>query len=116
MLADPDLRALYDALRKDPTIPFLPKRTRRTVPVPLRKLDYFDHYAILRDHKRQIEILVDRQLLPLRWDPTWSQWRRLITGTVQISADFIHTGRYRKRRGEWKLIKWDTALTQQNRT
>jgi hypothetical protein len=89
---------------------FLLKRGRRTVPVPLRKLDYFDDYAILRDHKRKIEVLIDHQLLPLRWDPTWSQWRHLITGTVQISSDFIHTGRYRKRRGEWKLIEWDSAL------
>jgi hypothetical protein len=140
MLADPDLRGLYDAVRKDPTIPvpfpysgfgallvqgerpqdgnvffadrilaFLPQRRRRTVPVPLRKLDYFDDYAILRDHNRKIEVLIDHQLLPLRWDPTWRQWRHLITATVEISADFIHTGRYRKR-GEWKLIEWDTAL------
>jgi hypothetical protein len=141
VLADPDLRALYDALRKDPTVPvpfpysgfgsllvqgerpqdgnvffanrilaFLPKRSRRTVPVPLRKLDYFDDYAILRDHKRKIEVLIDHQLLPLRWDPTWSQWRHLIPGVVHIAADFIHTGRYRQRQGEWKLIEWDTAL------
>jgi hypothetical protein len=141
VLADPDLRALYDAVRRDPAIPvpfpysgfgsllvqgerpqdgnvffanrilaFLPRRTRRTIPVPLRKLDYFDDYAILRDHKRKIEVLIDHQLLPLRWDPSWSQWRHLITGAVQISADFIHTGRYRKRRGEWKLIEWDSAL------
>ena len=111
VLADPDLRALYDALRKDPTIPvpfpysgfgsllvqgerpqdgtvffanrilaFLPQSSRRALPVPLRKLDYFDDYAILRDHKRKIEVLIDHQLLPLRWDPTWSQWRHLIIG------------------------------------
>ncbi len=141
MLADPDLRALYNELRKDPTIPvpfpysgfgsllvqgqrapdagvffanrilaFLPERRRRTVPVPLRKLDYFDDYAMLRDRHRKLEILIDHQLLPLRWDPTWSQWRHLITATVEISADFIHTGRYRLRRGEWKLIEWETAL------
>jgi hypothetical protein len=141
MLADPDLRGLYDAVRKDPTIAvpfpysgfgallvqgerpqdgniffadrilaFLPQRHRRTVPVALRKLDYFGDYAILRDHHRKIEVLIDHQLLPLRWDPTWSQWRHLITAAVEISADFIHTGRYRKRRGEWKLIEWDTAL------
>src|SRR5215831_3575136 len=89
---------------------FLPRRTRRTIPVSLRKLDYFDDYAILGDHRRKIEVLIDHQLLPLRWDPTWSQWRHLITAAVQISADFIHTGRYRKRRGEWKLIEWDSAL------
>ena len=141
MLADPELRALYDELRKNPTVPvpfpyagfgslvirgaraaengvffanrilaFLPERRSRKVPVPLRKLDYFDDYAILRDPKRKLEILIDQQLLPIRWDPTWSQWRHLITSTVEVSADFIHTGRYRKHRGEWKLVEWETAL------
>jgi hypothetical protein len=57
---------------------FLPERRHRTVPVPLRKLDYFEDYAILRDHKRKIEILIDHQLLPIRWDPSWSRWRDLI--------------------------------------
>jgi hypothetical protein len=78
--------------------------------VPLRKLDYFQDYAILRDHNRKIEVLIDHQLLPLRWDPTWSRWRNLISATVQISADFVHTGHYRKRGGEWKLIESETAL------
>jgi hypothetical protein len=141
MLADPDIRGVYDALMKDSAIPvpfpysgfgsllvqgerfqesgvffgnrilaFMPERRRRTIPVPLRKLDYFEDYAILRDHHRKLEVLIDNQLLPLRWDPTWSQWRHLITATVEISADFIHTGRYRKRSGEWKLIEWETAL------
>jgi curved DNA-binding protein CbpA len=89
---------------------FLPERRHRTVPVPLRKLDYFEDYAILRDHSRKIEVLVDHQLLPLRWDPTWSRWRQLISATVEISADFVRTGRYRKRAGEWKLIESETAL------
>ena len=89
---------------------FMPERRSRKVPVPLRKLDYFDDYAILRDRHRKLEVLIDQQLLPIRWDPTWSQWRHLITATVEISADFIHTGRYRKHRGEWKLVQWETAL------
>jgi hypothetical protein len=141
MLADPELRAMYNELRRDPTIPvpfpysgfgslllrgeraaengvffanrilaFMPERRLRKVPVPLRKLDYFDDFAILRDRNRKLEVLIDHQLLPIRWDPTWSQWRHLITATVEISADFIHTGRYRKRGGEWKLIEWETAL------
>ena len=89
---------------------FLPERRHRTVPVPLRKLDYFEDYAILRDHNRKIEVLIDHQLLPLRWDPTWSRWRHLISTTVEISADFVRTGHYRKRGGEWKLIESETAL------
>ena len=89
---------------------FLPERHRRSVPVPLRKLNYFEDYAILRDHNRKIEILIDHQLLPIRWDPSWSRWRALISATVEISADFVHTGHYCKRAGEWKLIECDTAL------
>jgi curved DNA-binding protein CbpA len=141
MLADPDIRGVYDALIKDSATPvpfpysgfgsllvqgeqsaesgvffgnrilgFMPERRHRTIPVPLRNLDYFEDCAILRDHHRKLEVLIDNQLLPLRWDPTWRQWRHLITATVKISADFIHTGRYRKRGGDWKLIEWETAL------
>ena len=29
---------------------------------------------------------------------------------MEISADFVHTGHYRKRAGEWKLIEVETAL------
>ena len=89
---------------------FMPERRIRKVPMALRKLDYFDDYAILRDRKRKLEVLIDHQLLPIRWDQTWSQWRQHITATVEISADFIRTGHYRKRGGEWKLTEWETAL------
>jgi hypothetical protein len=45
--------------------------------VPLRKLDHFEDYAVLRDDNRKIEILIDHQLLTIRWDPSWSRWRDL---------------------------------------
>ena len=146
MLADPDIRGVYDALIKDSAIPvpfpysgfgsllvqgersaesgvffanrilaFMPERRRRTVPVPLRKLDYFEDYAILRDRHRKLEVLIDHQLLPLRWDPTWSQWRHLITATVEISADFIHTGRYRKRGRRVETNRMGNRAPQPNR-
>lgn len=89
---------------------FLPERRHRVISVPLRKLDYFEDYAILRDHNRKIEILIDQQLLPIRWDPTWSGWRERISAAVEISADFVRTGHYRKRCGEWKLVEFETAL------
>jgi hypothetical protein len=92
---------------------FMPERRQRTISVPLRKLDYFEDYAILRDRNRKIEVLLDHQLLPLRWDPTWSRWRHLISATVQISAAFVRSGHYRKRGGEWKLIECETALPSQ---
>ena len=98
MLADPELRAVYNQLRRDPTIPVpfpysgfgslllrgeraaengvffanriwhsMPERRLRKVPVPLRKLDYFDDFVILRDRNRKLEVLIDHQLLPIRW-------------------------------------------------
>ena len=117
LLADPNIRAEYDALLRNCLTPvafpysgfgsllvqgersrdngvffanrilaFMPERRRRTVSVPLRKLDYFEDYAILRDRNRKIEVLLDHELLPLRWDPTWSRWRHLISATVEVAV------------------------------
>jgi hypothetical protein len=65
---------------------------------------------IVRDPHRKLEVLIDHQLLPLKWDQTWSQWRHLISGDIEISADFVRTGKYRKHDGEWRLLEWETAL------
>lgn len=141
MLADPELRSIYNTLRRNGAAPvpfpysgfgslivrgerssdtgvffvnrilaFLPELRLRKVPVPLRKLDYFDDYAVLRDPRRKLEVLIDQKLLPIRWDPTWSQWRHLIAATVEISAEFVRTGRYRKRGEEWKFVECEKAL------
>lgn len=141
LLADPQLRAVYNELMSKPDAPvpfpysgfgsllvegdraseggaffarrimaFLPERRRRKFPFPLRNLDFFSDYAIVRDRHRKLEVLIDQQLLPLKWDQTWSQWRHLITASIEISADFIRTGTYRKRDGEWQLVEWETAL------
>jgi len=91
-------------------VAFLPERRRRKLTFPLRKLDFFSDYAMLRDRNRNLEVLIDQQLLPLKWDQTWSQWRHLITSSIEISADFIRTGKYRKSKGEWRLVEWETAL------
>jgi hypothetical protein len=89
---------------------FLPELRRHTLTLPLRKLDFFGDYAVLRDRSRKLEILLDQQLLPLRWDQTWNQWRHLLNASLEIIADFVHTGKYQKRKGEWHLIEWETAL------
>jgi len=91
-------------------VAFLPERCRRKLTFPLRKLDFFSDCAMLRDRNRKLEVLIDQQLLPLKWDQTWSQWRHLITSSIEISADFIRTGKYRKSKGEWRLVEWETAL------
>ncbi|MGI8746607.1 MAG: hypothetical protein ACR2NN_29335 [Bryobacteraceae bacterium] len=139
ILAHPELRGLYDELREDPAVPvpfpysgfgtllvegepakeggvffarrilaFLPDRQKRTFTVPLRRFDFFADYAILRDRKREVPI--DQDLLDIGWDPSWNQWRNLISGDIQITAEFVRTVRYRKRAGEWHLTEWELAL------
>lgn len=139
LLADPQLRAAYNELLIKPDAPvlfpyscfgsllvegaregdtffarrilaFLPERRHRTFVFPLRKLDFFSDYAIVRDAHRKLEALVDHQLLPLKWDQTWSQWRHLISGSIEISSDFVRTGKYRKHDGDWRLEEWEVAL------
>jgi hypothetical protein len=46
----------------------------------------------------------------LKWDHTWSQWRHLISTSIEISADFVRIGKYRKRAAEGRLEKWETAF------
>lgn len=139
LLADPYLRAAYNELLIKPDAPvpfpysgfgsllvegatvgdtffarrivaFLPERRHRTFAFPLRRLDFFTDHAILRDSRKKLAVLIDHQLLPLKWDQTWSQWRRLISASIEISADFVRTGKYRKRGAEWSFEEWETAL------
>lgn len=139
LLADPYLRAAYNELLMKPDAPvplpycgfgsllvegategdmffarrilaFLPERRHRTFAFPLRRLDFFSDHAILRDSRRKLEVLIDHQLLPLKWDQTWSQWRHLISANIEISAEFVRTGKYRKRGAEWHFDEWETAL------
>jgi curved DNA-binding protein CbpA len=139
LLADPYLRAAYNELMIKPDAPvpfpysgfgsllvegategdtffarrilaFLPERRHRTFAFPLRRLDFFSDHAILRDSRRKLEVLIDHQLLPLKWDQAWSQWRHLISASIEISADFVHTGKNRKRGAEWRFEEWETAL------
>jgi curved DNA-binding protein CbpA len=139
LLADPRLRAAYNELLIKPDAPvpfpyfgfgslvvegategdtffarrivaFLPERRHRTIAFPLRGLDFFSDHAILRDSRRKLEVLIDHQLLPLKWDQTWSQWRHLISASVEISAEFVRTGKHRKRDAEWQFEEWETAL------
>jgi len=48
--------------------------------------------------------------LNLAWDPTWNQWKHLVPARVDIESTFVVTGRYVCRSGEWRLIRWWTAL------
>ena len=89
---------------------FLPERRQRRFRAPLRQVDFYADRAIYRDARRKLEVLLDQSAMPIRWDATWNQWKHLLRAKIEIQATFIEAGKYQQRRGEWCLVKWETAL------
>jgi len=141
IVAQPDLRACYDALLADPEAPvvfpyggfgsllvagepsrdeqtffargilaFSPHLRRRRFHVSLRKCDFYDDRALCRDARRKLEFWLDPAVLHTPWDRTWNQWKHLLGAKIEVEGTFVHSGKYRKRRGEWELVTWETAL------
>jgi hypothetical protein len=50
------------------------------------------------------------QLPSTLWDRTWNQWKHLLGTKIEVEGTFVRSGKYRKRRGEWELVTWETAL------
>ncbi len=99
-----------DTFFADRILAFRPERTTKTFMVPFRKIEFCVGYAVVHDSREKKEIFLDPHSLLLHWDPTWNQWRQYIGRKIQISADCIRTGRYRKTAGVWDYSDWYTAL------
>jgi hypothetical protein len=141
ILAQPDLRACYDSLLKDPSAPapfpygglgsilvagdrsrdgqtffatqilsFQPELRERRFHAPLRNFDFYDDRAIYHDARRKLEVTLDQSAMPITWDATWNRWRHLSGVKVELQGTFVQTGKYRRRNGQWNLVKWETAL------
>jgi hypothetical protein len=141
ILAQPDLRACYDSLLKDPSastlfpygglgsilvagdrsrdgqtlfatqiLSFAPEHRERRFRAPLRNFDFQNDRAIYHDLRRKLEVTLDQSAMPIVWDATWNQWRHLLGAKVELQGTFVQTGKYRHRRGEWQLVKWEIAL------
>jgi hypothetical protein len=89
---------------------FLSDRREWRFRAPLRKIEFFDDYAVYRDSRRKAEVILDSISLPLAFDSTWNQWRHLVGTKFGIAATFVKGGKYRLRSGEWHLVNWETAL------
>ena len=89
---------------------FSPELRRRRFHVPLRKCDFYDDRALCRDVRRKLEFWLDPAALHTLWDRTWNQWKHLLGTKIEVEGTFVQTGKYRKRRGEWELVTWETAL------
>jgi hypothetical protein len=91
-------------------VAFSPELRRRRLHVPLRKCDFYDDRALCRDVRRKLEFWLDPALLHTLWDRTWNQWKHLLGSKIDVEGTFVQSGRYRKRRGEWEFVNWETAL------
>jgi len=89
---------------------FLPERRQRRFRAPLRQCDFYDDRAFYRDARRRLELWIDPAVLHITWDATWNQWKHLLPTKMEVSATFVESGKYRRRRGEWELVQRETAL------
>jgi hypothetical protein len=110
LLAAGELSADRETFFARRILSFLPERRDRRFRAPLRKIEFLDGYAVYRDSRRRAEVFLDQLSLPLPWDPTWNQWRHLVSAKFGVEATFVKSGKYRLRDGEWHLVAWETAL------
>src|SRR5271157_1582440 len=89
---------------------FSPDLRRRRFHVLLRRCDFYDDRALCRDARRKLEFWLDPAALHTLWDRTWNQWKHLLGTKIVVEGTFVQSGRYRKRRGEWEFVTWETAL------
>src|SRR5271157_2017377 len=89
---------------------FSPDLRRRRFHVPLRKCDFYDDRALCRDVRRKLEFWLDPAILHTVWDGTWNQWKYLLGTKIEVAGTFVQSGKYRKRREQWELVTWETAL------
>jgi hypothetical protein len=89
---------------------FAPERRERRFRAALRNFDFHNDRATCRDVRRNLEVTLDQTAMPIVWDATWNQWRHLLGAKVDLRGTFVQTGKYHHRRGEWRLVKWETAL------
>jgi len=89
---------------------FSPDLRRRRFHIPMRRCDFYDDRALCRDVRRKLEFWLDPAALHTLWDRTWNQWKHLLGTKIEVEGTFVQSGRYRKRRGNWELVTWETAL------
>ena len=89
---------------------FLPEQRQRRFRAAMRHCDFYNDRALYRDVRRRLELWMDPAVLHMTWDATWNQWKHLLATKMEVSTIFVQSGKYRRRRGEWELVQWETAL------
>jgi hypothetical protein len=91
-------------------VAFSPELRPRRFHVPLRRCDFYDDRALCRDARRKLEFWLDPAALHTLWDRSWNQWKHLLGAKIEVEGTFVQSGKYRKRREQWELVNWETAL------
>ena len=89
---------------------FSPDLRRQRFHVPLRKCDFYEDRALCRDVRRKLEFWLDPAALHTLWDRTWNQWKHLLGTKIEVEGTFVQSCKYRKRREQWELVTWESAL------
>jgi hypothetical protein len=89
---------------------YVPECQQRRFHVPLRNCDFYEDRALGRDVRRKLEFWLDPAVLHTVWEPGWNRWKHLLGAKLEVDGTFVQSGKYRKRRGEWELVTWETAL------
>ncbi len=109
ILAQEELRACYDALLKDSLAPAVfPYGGFGSILVVGERSGKGDVFFT----KRILAFLPEQRHRHFRavWDATWNQWKHLLGTKAELKATFVLSGKYRRRRGQWELVNWQTAL------
>lgn len=140
VLANPDLRRCYDALRVDEDAPplfpyggfgsilvagnladdaffghrilaYRPEVRQRKLSLLLRQCEFLADRIVCRDPRRHVEATFDSSLLAgVQWDLTWNRWKHWLKSRIEVDAAFVCTGKYQLRDSEWVLRRWLSAL------
>jgi len=89
---------------------FLPQQKVQRIRAPVRRFAFYDDHAVYLDSRGKLEVLIDQAALAISWDSTWNQWKHLLASELIIRAAFVESGKYLPRAGDWRLLKWQTAV------
>jgi len=74
------------------------------------KCEFYSDRTLYRDIRRNLELWIDPAVLHQVWDATWNRWKHLLGAKMEVNATFVKSGKYRRHRGKWELVTWETAL------
>ena len=89
---------------------FVPDQIHRRFHVPLRNCEFYGDRALYRDLRRKLEFWLDPALIAIAWDPSWNRWKHLLSSKIEVDGAFVRGGKYKKRRGDWEFVDWETGL------